>query len=201
MCNPSVHNSGKGVTHDCAIVSLIAKGFPCFLFFCMVHPIPTSPFIQLNDFCTCITYWSRLTALLCYQSLEILRSLYFVGSTSLTVYLCMRQPLFDLTAYPSHRPTSSSSHYYHIQLLITLCQDLLCSTIIVGQRVAWVTILDTHTHTHTQTNKHTRCSEGKEARSIVVCTSRVCFTWSRMWEFGISFFNLHATPTWDSDSS
>ena len=82
----------------------------------------------------------------------------------------MGQPLFDLAAYPSHRPTSSSSHYYHIQLLITLCQDLLCSTIIVGQRVAWVTILDTHTHTHThtQTNKHTRCSEGKEARSIVV---------------------------------
>ena len=22
----------------------------------MVHPIPTSPFIQLNDFCTCIIY-------------------------------------------------------------------------------------------------------------------------------------------------
>ena len=42
------------------LVSLIVllKGFPCFHdFFCMVHLIPTSPFIQLNDFCTCSTYF------------------------------------------------------------------------------------------------------------------------------------------------
>ena len=37
MCNPSVHYSGKGVTHDCAIVSL-AKGitlFPRFFSWCI----------------------------------------------------------------------------------------------------------------------------------------------------------------------
>ena len=38
------------------LVSLIVllKGLPCFHDFRIVHPIPTSPFIQLNDFCTCI---------------------------------------------------------------------------------------------------------------------------------------------------
>ena len=38
------------------VVSLIVllRGFPCFHDFRMVHPVPTSPFIQLNDFCTCI---------------------------------------------------------------------------------------------------------------------------------------------------
>ena len=54
MRNPSLHNSGKGVTHDCSnILDSIAKGILVSTIFRMVHPIPTSPFIQLNDFCTC----------------------------------------------------------------------------------------------------------------------------------------------------
>ena len=52
MCNPSLHNSGKRVTHDCASI-LDRRGFPCLAIFRVVNPIPTSPFIQLNDFCTC----------------------------------------------------------------------------------------------------------------------------------------------------
>ena len=41
------------------LVSLIVllNGFPCFHDFRMVHLIPTSPFIQLNDFCTCSTFF------------------------------------------------------------------------------------------------------------------------------------------------
>ena len=40
------------------LVSLIVllRGLPCSMIVRMVHPIPTSPFIQLNDFCTCIMY-------------------------------------------------------------------------------------------------------------------------------------------------
>ena len=50
MHNPSLHNSDKEVTHDCAsILHSIAKGTSISR---MVHP--TSPFIQLNDFYTCI---------------------------------------------------------------------------------------------------------------------------------------------------
>ena len=45
----------KGVTHDCAsIPDSIAKGLVSTIFR-IVHPIPTSPFIQLNDFCTCFS--------------------------------------------------------------------------------------------------------------------------------------------------
>ena len=34
MCNPSLHNSDKGVTHDCAsILDSIAKGTSCFYYF------------------------------------------------------------------------------------------------------------------------------------------------------------------------
>ena len=34
MRNPSLHNSGKGVTHDCAsILDSIAKGTSCFHYF------------------------------------------------------------------------------------------------------------------------------------------------------------------------
>ena len=34
MCNPSLHNSDKGVTHDCAsILDSIAKGTFCFYYF------------------------------------------------------------------------------------------------------------------------------------------------------------------------
>ena len=48
---PYIYNSGKGLR----ILDSIAKGISLFpRFFCMVHPIPTSPFIQYNDFCTCV---------------------------------------------------------------------------------------------------------------------------------------------------
>ena len=41
------------VTHDCAsMLDSIARGIPCFHDFSMVHPIPTSPSTQLNDFYT-----------------------------------------------------------------------------------------------------------------------------------------------------
>ena len=51
MSNPSLHIPSEGVTHDCAsILDSIAKGTSCFHYF--LH-IPTSPFIQLNDFYTC----------------------------------------------------------------------------------------------------------------------------------------------------
>ena len=51
--------------HDCAsILDTIAKGISLFPHvFRMVHPIPTSPFIQLNDFCTC-EYVSELVYVL-----------------------------------------------------------------------------------------------------------------------------------------
>ena len=44
------------------LVSLIVvlKGFPCFHDFCMVHLIPTSPFIQLNDFCTYFLWFAYI---------------------------------------------------------------------------------------------------------------------------------------------
>ena len=58
------------VTHDCAsILDSIAKGislFPGFFAWCK-YPTPTSPFIQLNDFCTKfvprIFYGSRINAI------------------------------------------------------------------------------------------------------------------------------------------
>ena len=46
MHNPSLHNSGKGVAHDCASI----LGFPCFHNFS--HGAIYIP-IQLNNFCTC----------------------------------------------------------------------------------------------------------------------------------------------------
>ena len=51
MCNPSLHISGKGVTHDFASI-LGRRGFPCFHNYLhgASHPY-TSP---LNDFCTSI---------------------------------------------------------------------------------------------------------------------------------------------------
>ena len=42
------------------LVSLIVLLRIVSTIFCMVHPIPTSPFIQLNDFCTCSTYFFRI---------------------------------------------------------------------------------------------------------------------------------------------
>ena len=40
--------------HDCAsILDSIAKGISLFSRFIASHLIPTSPFTQLNDFCTC----------------------------------------------------------------------------------------------------------------------------------------------------
>ena len=54
LCNPSLHNSGKGVTHNCT--GILDGYFLVSMIFRMVHPIPTSSFFQLNDFCTCILY-------------------------------------------------------------------------------------------------------------------------------------------------
>ena len=49
--------------NDCAsILDSIAKGFLVSMNFCIVHPIPTSPFIQLNDFCTCVYSFMVITA-------------------------------------------------------------------------------------------------------------------------------------------
>ena len=44
----------KGL-HMIVLVSLIVLlgGFLVSTIFCIVHPVPTSSFIQLNDFCTC----------------------------------------------------------------------------------------------------------------------------------------------------
>ena len=50
VTSPYIILSRQRVPHDCAsILDSIAKGISLFpRFFCMVHPIPTSPFIQLK---------------------------------------------------------------------------------------------------------------------------------------------------------
>ena len=45
---PHYTYSGKGL---CLLLIVLLKVFPCFYYiFRMVHPIPTSPFIELNTF-------------------------------------------------------------------------------------------------------------------------------------------------------
>ena len=99
----SLHNSGKGVMHDCAsILDSIAKGITSI--FRMVLPSPTFPFIQLNDFCTCKNIHTLASIQRSYQ--HVINARHSVVYSSLASCLFSSHKLSNREAVTQRRATS-----------------------------------------------------------------------------------------------
>ena len=74
-----------------ASLIVLLKGVLVFTIFCIVHPIPTSPFIQLNDFCTCITHLQRpqLTSVVQLTTVAYLAAFLLVKVWNVSIFLSL----------------------------------------------------------------------------------------------------------------